>query len=58
MAVAVAAVAVTGFYRLAQALIELDELVEAASAIEDGLRVDPGRCRAVGTRQKQLLSPF
>lgn len=41
--------AAAGFYRLAQALIEMDELAEAASAIEDGLRVDPGGCGAAGT---------
>eukprot|EP00903_Cladosiphon_okamuranus_P005751 g5705.t1 len=42
-----------GFYRLAQALIEMDELAEAASAIEDGLRVDPAN-REIAALKKRI----
>eukprot|EP00752_Nemacystus_decipiens_P003930 g3598.t1 len=42
-----------GFYRLAQALIEEGELVEAASAIEDGLRVDPAN-KEIAALKKRL----
>lgn len=33
----------TGFYRLAQALMETGEIAQAASAIESGLSIDPGQ---------------
>ncbi|CAM9894698.1 unnamed protein product [Ectocarpus fasciculatus] len=43
-----------GFYRLAQALIALDELVEADSAIENGLRADPGAQRAMAGLKRRI----
>ncbi|CAM9351584.1 unnamed protein product [Scytosiphon promiscuus] len=41
-----------GFYRLAQALIEMGDVAEAESAIEDGLRIDPANREMVALRRK------
>lgn len=47
-----------GFYRLAQALIALGDLAEAASVVEDGLRVDPGECCTLRTFFLRSTHPF
>ncbi|CAM9565514.1 unnamed protein product, partial [Hapterophycus canaliculatus] len=41
-----------GFYRLAQALIETGDVTEAASAIENGLRIDPANREMVALKRR------
>ncbi|CBJ27890.1 conserved unknown protein [Ectocarpus siliculosus] len=43
-----------GFYRLAQALIALDESAEAESAIENGLRADPAANKEMAALKRRI----
>ncbi|CAM9852462.1 unnamed protein product, partial [Ectocarpus sp. 6 AP-2014] len=43
-----------GFYRLAQALIALDELAEAESAIENGLSADPAANKEMAALKRRI----
>ncbi|CAN0116940.1 unnamed protein product, partial [Ectocarpus sp. 13 AM-2016] len=43
-----------GFYRLAQALIALDELAEAELAIENGLRADPAANKEMAALMRRI----